>query len=567
MKKWKSYSILFLIMWSTTMTISAQTTELQQLTSQLKQLIEPVQTGSSSYKGGIEEIQPGVLRYVYDETDKKGAVIQYAYEFNLADIDPHAVREVTQKDAIYTVLAVRNKQKLVKVYKNNEVQSYNAEVSVIVKDIESARSLSETIKKAIPHAEKVASARLNLKDYESTIAWICENVKDVSLGTKVYKQTVTQGNHPGVLIYKEITSDSKSSNEQVYTFNLADLNAHSLSFKISGSSFTLVMETMQKNKYIAVLNNNESKPYVNSISINTNNVDEARDLKTALTKVIPLAVEKVKADLPVISSEKEGLQKAKDLIIDVNVGAKQISQTLEPNCVCTFIQKETDSKSTTVEEYKYNWMDFNPNATSIDVSGDKIFLTLKTMDSKKMVMRNSNEKFNGYDQTVKIQMADIEKARRAKVVMDKVIEKCGEAYKTPFNPDLKSAINWVLENIKETTLDGVTIVQTFEPVESGKNDKFKFTKREINSKGSGAEELFEFNLANFDPNSLQVEIKGKWLYVSMETEYKNKIINYYKDGKIQPYTSKLDFAVNDTEIARNLIEALKKSINGVKPKS
>src|SRR5690606_13220510 len=125
----------------------------------------------------------------------------------------------------------------------------------------------------------------------------------------------------------------------------------------------------------------------------------------------------------------------------------------------------------------------------------------------------------------------------------------GEAYKPPFNTDLNSTVTWVLENIKETTLDDVTIVQKFEPVESGKNDKFKFTIREVNSKGSGAEELYEFNLANFDPNSLQVEIKGKWLYVSMETDFKNKIINYYKDGKIQPYTSKIDFAVNDTEIA------------------
>src|SRR5690606_13519966 len=163
-------------------------------------------------------------------------------------------------------------------------------------------------------------------------------------------------------------------------------------------------------------------------------------------------------------------------------------------------------------------------------------------------------------------MSDIEGARRVKAAIDKVIEKCKANYKEPFGSDANSMISWLLTNVKDATLDDVTMKQTLEQVESGKNEKLKFTSRELNSKGTGAEEIYEFNLADVNPLSIDMVTKGKWLYVTMESEFKNKIFNYYKDGKIQPYASKIEFAVDNTEQARNIKEALKKSTSALKKK-
>src|SRR5687767_10666931 len=125
----KTKLLLFFILAS----VISRAQDLNGLTSQLQQAIVPVQTGSKTYESKLQSLLPGVLKYSYDEVDQKGNHTLYAYEFNLADIDPYAVREQTQKDAIYTILAVRNKQKLIKVYKNEVVQPYDEQVSIITK--------------------------------------------------------------------------------------------------------------------------------------------------------------------------------------------------------------------------------------------------------------------------------------------------------------------------------------------------------------------------------------------------------------------------------------------------
>lgn len=542
----------------------ASSQDLGSLASGLQQVVVPVQTASSNYEPKVEMLQPGLLRYSYDEiNNKKGDRTAYAYEFNLADIDPYAVREETKKDAIYSVLAVRNKQKLVKVYKNNEVQSYTDEVLMIAKDIENARAITDFIKKGIPLAEKAVEGRLSVSGYDAMTAWLFSNVKEVNLGSTTYAQTLSTGDKPGSVVLKVVESDSKGSKEETYTFNLADIDVNSINYKISGSNFAIVMGAVQKAKFIELKQAGTVKPYINEVAINVNNVDEARDLKTVLTKVIPLAADKVKADIPAATNEKEALQRLKALTVDLPVSGKQMTQSLSDGCYCSLSQTEQDSKSTTANLYKFNWMDFNPNATEISVSGDKMYLSLTTNDNTKMIMQTENDAFKGYTNTLSLYMPGIENARRAKVLADKAIEKCKAAYKEPFSSDAPAAKSWMIANVKEVALSDVTLNQTLESVESN-HGKLKYTSREVTSKGPGPEEIYEFSLGDLNAQSVSTTVKGNWMYVSVETTYKNKIINYYKDGKIQPYAYSVSFAMNDTELARNFMAALKKAIEGTK---
>ena len=560
----KATCLFAILMLSSIFVVNAQ--DLGALTASLQQTIVPVQTASKKYEPKLESVQPGVLRYGYTEIDQKGNSTAYLYEFNLADIDPYAVREVTQKDVIFSVLTVLNKQKLVKVTKNEEVQPYNIEVSIVAKDIQNARAVSEVVKKAIPLAEKAAASRLKVAGYDGTMTWLTSHVSDVTLGAKSYKQTLSRGDKPGVLVFKVVESDGKSSTEEIYSFNIADLNENMINYKISGNRFALDLETMQKGKFIHVRKDGQVRPFVSSLSINTNNVDEARDLKTVLAMAIPLAKEKVRADIPQVSTEKDGLQKLKVLVGDLDYGSKQVTQTMEPQCYCAVTQTERDPKSTEVNVYKFNWMDINPNTSNIDVTGERLFILLETVDKQKMMMHSKDDKFAGYENDLRVYFADMESARRAKATVDKVAEKCKAAYKEPFGADTKAIVAWLIGNVKEVSQDDITFKQTLSQVEQGNNSKLKFTRQEINSKGSGNEEVYEFALADVNPLAVHVAVQGKWLYVTIEADFKNKIFNYYKDGKIQPYQSSIRFAVSDTETARNMVGALKKSSKALKPK-
>lgn len=542
-----------------------QGAELKAQANALTNAVTAVQSGSKTYEQKIVFQEPAVIRYSYDEVDQKGNRTNYVYEFNLADIDPYAVREQTQKDLISVVVAVRNKQKLIKVYKNEVVQAYDAQTAIIAKDIENARAMADVIKKSIPHAEKVMASRLKLSGYDAMATWLTANVKEVNLGEKSVKQTLAKGDQPGSFTYTRVEADAKSSTEEVYTFNLADVNPNAILYKISGSQFAIALETLQSAKYFSVRKNGAIKPYVNEGSIQTNNADEARDLKNVLASAIPLAVEKVKANMPAVSSEKDGLQKIRNFTTEITYGEEVMSQSWEGECLATLTQVEKDPKSSSKHVFKFNWMDVNPLASKIDVSGDKLSIDLKFNEDKKLVMNTVDDKFKGYESGLKIYMADIESARKAKFVADKVVEKCKASYKEPFGNDAATTTAYFRNNVKELSMDEQTLKQTLEVVEGDKS-KYKYTLIEVNPKGASAEQVYEFNLTDINPSSIAVEVKGKWLYVVFETDFKGKIIKYYKDGKIQPYTYTLQFAVNDVDVARNLVSALGKAVKAVKPK-
>jgi hypothetical protein len=560
-------TLFFLIALSTlSVSVRAQSPELNAMNATLQKSIGPVKGASKSYEPKYALIQPAVIQYSYDEIDAKGNRTNYMYEVNVADLDQYAVKEQTQKDLINVVLAVKNKQKLVKVYKNSEVQPYDDQALIVAKDIENARQISDAIKKAIPSAEKVMESRLKLSGYDAMVNWLVANVKTVTIATKSYKQTLVKGDKVGSVKFTLIEADAKTSVEETYTFNLADLNPNRVNFKITGNKFGVEFETLRDDKFIAVTRAGEVKPFINDLVIVANSVDEARDLKTVLTLVAPLAIEKVKADIPAVASEKDALNRLKSFTTNVTIGTKEIQQDLEPNCLCQFTQVEKDPKTSTKNLYKFNWIDINALGSNIDVMGDKMFIEIKTNEGKKLIMDTENDKFKGYDNAIKIYMPNVENARRAKAALDKAVEKCKAVYKEPFGNDANGVFAWIKNNIKDVSIDETTFKQTLEAVEPGKINKVKYTRIEVNPKGSGAEEVYEFNLSDISPLTVEVEVKGKWLYVSIETDFKGKIIKYYKDGKIMPYTAKIDFVLNDIETSRNMVSALQKVVKSQKPK-
>jgi hypothetical protein len=52
------------------------------------------------------------------------------------------------------VLDCKNRDKLVKAYKNGQQQSYSSEVEIIVDDINAARNIAEALKATIANCEK-----------------------------------------------------------------------------------------------------------------------------------------------------------------------------------------------------------------------------------------------------------------------------------------------------------------------------------------------------------------------------------------------------------------------------
>jgi hypothetical protein len=547
-------------------TAFSQDADLKSTITQLQGKMSTVASGSKSFEQKIESPTPAVIKYMYDEVDSKGVKTPYACEFNLSDIDSYAIRQETQKDLIFVTLTVKNKQKLAKFYKNNEPTGYDETVRIHSKDVDNARAIADLLKKGIAPAEKYMAGKFKFTNYNDMLTWLTANLKNVTLGTKSITQSMAKGDFVGSVKYHVVESDGKSASDETYTFNLADLNPNTISYKISGNRFALRVEASQNLKSISYFKDGQNKPFVDDIEIATNNVDEARDIKTVLSLAIPKAIDLVKNDMPKLNTDKDALTALVGTIKDVKAGGKAIAQSAEAKCITVITRTEQTSSSTEKNTYTFNWMDINPNTYKIEVSGDKMFIDATALNKKKLVMNFKNDKLDSYDPEVRIFADNMEVARRMKFIMDKAIDKCKATYKEPFaTNNAAGMVKWLNSTVGEVVVEGVSDKQTFEPVEAGDANKIKFTSTQVKSNAS-VEEVYEFNLSDINPMTVDFDVKGKWVYVGFEANFKNKIIKYYKGGKIQPYVYQLDIAVADIETARNMISALKKSIDLLKTK-
>jgi hypothetical protein len=561
--KMKKFFLMFFLLLVKLAT--AQQSELSALVDKLQASCSKVETANKTYEQEIKLLEYSSIRYSFTEIDQKGNRTSYSYDFNFADLDAYAVREVTQKDIILVVLAVKNKQKLVKGSKNGEALAYDNELSIHARNVDHAREMLDIIKKCIPLGEKITNGKLKISGYEELVAWLTAHVKDASVGAKSITQNIRPDNFVGSFVLTQVESDGKTSKQTEYTFNLADINLNTINFKVSGNRFGVGFDMTQKLKSIRVFENGQSKSFADDLLIYTSSVEEARDIKTVLNMAVPLAEAKVKSDLPIFKTEQDGLANLATWIKDLKINDKAFTQTINSNCLASLIITEQTASSATKNSFDFNWMDINPNLVQIKTSGERMTLEMTALEKKKLLVNSKNGKFEGYDSDVSIYVENFETGRRLRHAVGKVIEGCKSNYKEPFTNAPNSILEWLKANVGEVAVEQASKKQTWEAVEDGNDNKVKLTNIEIKS-SSSVQEVYEFNLGDINPTSINYEIKGKWLYVTFETNFKNKIIKAYKDGKIQPYVYSLDIAMKDVESARGAIAALKKLAENFKGK-
>jgi hypothetical protein len=102
----------------------------------------------------IVDNEPCKLAFKINTVDDKGKNLEEIYEFNLSDMNKLAVGFQTSSGNVYITLICKNKQKLVKVYKNGVQQSYCSNVEIVDDDIDTARNIVAAFKVAIAKCEQ-----------------------------------------------------------------------------------------------------------------------------------------------------------------------------------------------------------------------------------------------------------------------------------------------------------------------------------------------------------------------------------------------------------------------------
>ncbi|SNT12839.1 hypothetical protein SAMN05421640_2405 [Ekhidna lutea] len=537
-----------------TLSSPSQDIAFQSIISEIQSNLHEVQTKNENYTHELSFVNHSVLRYTLTEIDKRGQSTVLVSEFNVADLDPYALREETRQDIIHLNLTVENSQRFIKKYENGEVDGYESNLLIVAQDIDNARTIKELIKQAIPLAKEIMDNKLKANTYEEMEDWLVAHVVKVEGDKKSYNQQLTAlEDFPANFQFTQTQITSKSSEQKTYIFNLSDINIHSLRFNISGSSFSLNFETNRNQKLMRVLENEIPRGFDNKIEIFTNNVEEARDLKIMLTKAVPLAESKVESSIKKLESLQSAFDFLETYVKDIYFGAESIEQQIEGNCLIKYSLSESDTKSTNKTSAALNLIDINPTTIDYDISSHRMYVEFSTKESMDLIQTYENDAFDRYDDELKIYAENIEVARRIKAALQDLTRLCQRDYQSPFEGmTLEQKINWLTKNMEDVVIDDETFTQTFEQVDKSDPEKIKLTKLEINEKGR-TEEIYEFNLTDLNPKSIQFDIGYKTLAVDFETKFKEDIIKYYKDGKIENYQDDFELIFVDVEKARNII--------------
>ena len=550
MKKWLTSLLVF------TVVLATNAQDFDSVLQNISGQISTVQSGKKEYQQSIESETPGVVKLHIDEVDSKGNTKTNLYEFNLADIDKNTVRATAKGDVFTVTLSTKKRQKLIKKTVNDEKQSYIYNLIIYATDPDNGRNMADAIKKAIPVAGKILDKRLAVNGYSDRLNWLKDHIGNVELSKKQIEQELSENSdYPGSVTFHKKVISGKNEKDIVYKINLAYLNPKQINFYVSGETFSLKIATKRNKKLIKVTENNVLKPYTDKINIATKNVEEARDIQKVLMDIIPLAKQKLEAALPKIS----GLQNAYDiingLIEKVQVNETEYEQNMTGDCVVKFEQNINGGSKSYNDVYEFNFADLKKNQIAPKNKGKVIVVELKTKSSQKFIKYSRNGEVKGYKSAIVVYTPGPEQSIVAQKVLQDMTAKCQAKFDPKKQKPLSfDAANQMLQdNVKNFSIGDYSFEQSVEFIDDNKSLQYKNL---TTGKSSSKELLYEVNLSDLNPKSVKMKVSGKKIIVEIATKHMEKLIKYYKDGKIQSYQTKINILAPDIETARKIKRAL-----------
>jgi len=517
--------------------------------------LQTVENNKSQIGQTISELQPGVVKLNITSTSiKEGKSTTSFYEFNLADIDVNTIRTFTNKDVIQVQLLVGKKQKLIKETTENQKSTYLQEVMLYAKNIDNGRILVDLFKSLVPLSIDIIEKRLSLKTYQEHVNWLESNVTNVKLVDKQYIQKIiVNPKYFGRLEFSIDEVAKQKTTNNAYLFNLANLNVNSIFSEVKGDVIVVNIETKRKLKSVKTFSAKEQKDYVNDFSIYCESVEKSRDLQKVLKSAITLSEDKIENTIPKVKSLSEGIAIIDNYIKNITINEITYNQSFSGDCVITFNTKESTPSKMSDEQFYFNLKDLGKNMVRFYSDGKNIKIELLTKAGNKFLKHTVNQELKSYTNKFEMEFAEVEDAMIAEQVLERMIELC-ENTDVRLSGSKKELLLQLKNNVKKVDFNKNAYDQTFEIKDE---NIMQFKNTEFTEKASKMK-LYEFNLNDINPTTVEMNTSSTSVFVTITTNYLEKIIKYYEDGAIKNYQNTINIYTSNIEEARTIVELFKK---------
>lgn len=247
----------------------------------LAQLVGKVPGESTTYEQKLSTTCPCSLTQQYDD---KGTSVEETYLFNWADLDPNKSKLQVSGSNLYFNLATRNNEKLIQASKNGSVEEYTRSAKILLSHPEPGKVMEDATALIIPYCEQSLENLIGDWSSNERMDWLKNNIKTVSFQgeTLTQKWEPMDPNDPCSFRLEQTQSGKNTKTETIEFFG-KDLDPKGLRFETSGKEIGLRINTKNRQKLIKVIEEGEEQPYVNSILIIFDSLENTRIAKEIFT--------------------------------------------------------------------------------------------------------------------------------------------------------------------------------------------------------------------------------------------------------------------------------------------
>ena len=239
-------------------------------------------------------------------------------------------------------------------------------------------------------------------------------------------------------------------------------------------------------------------------------------------------------------------------ITDVTLKDVVYKQTFhEKNGSCIVSIKIINSDNQKEEEYECNLSDLNEYKIELKASKQSLKIVCETKGSKNVVRIYENDKIKKYTNKFEFYAKDIENGKLIVSELQNLVKRCTENQNDLPNilgnsPDLKSAIQYLKENVRKVSVNENTLDQGFSV-----NEDFKaLCSFEITDNKNSKNIRYNFNAADINISTIDFETKNEFVYVKAQTKGNAKLIEVFENGEKVNFTNKFEFYAEDIEEGR-----------------
>jgi len=221
-----------------------------------------------------------VSRYILKETDiEDGDEETNEYAFSFGDMNDREVELDIKKDEVLVEINTKANNRYIQHIEDGEPQNFTSSFEIYAKSTENARMLKHLLEYVIDEAGEIP---VEAKDWE----WLKEAIANSSNDEVQQSIKVQEGESSNCkLNFTRINIDDDEEEEEIFEFNVYDLNAKDVEIDISGEEVGLELKTIGGEDIIKHYEDGDPD-FTDDFTIRFDGMENVKVAKATMVKII-----------------------------------------------------------------------------------------------------------------------------------------------------------------------------------------------------------------------------------------------------------------------------------------